>query len=397
VVTQPAELRRAAAALAAGHGPVAVDTERASGYRYSQRAYLVQLRREGAGTWLVDPVALNDEVDPLIEALAGTEWVLHAASQDLPCLAELGMRPSKLFDTELAGRLAGFDRVALGTLVERVLGYRLEKGHGAADWSRRPLPREWLNYAALDVELLVPLRDALEAELAEQGKLDWALEEFDALRDAPPSEPRKEPWRRTSGIHRARGARALAFVRGLWEVRDTIARERDVAPGRVLPDSAIVDAAVAAPIDEAGLVKLPVFRGRAQRRLAGTWARALKTAAELPRNELPDPSPQQDGPPPPNRWADKDPAAAARLSAARASLTALAESLRLPVENMVQPDLIRRICWTPPADIDVDGTTAALRAGNAREWQVGLVAELLSKALHTKPAEPSEPSEPEDA
>ncbi|MFC0112806.1 HRDC domain-containing protein [Kibdelosporangium aridum] len=385
VVTQPAELRRAAAALAAGHGPVAVDTERASGYRYSQRAYLVQLRREGAGTVLVDPVALNDEVDPLIEALDGTEWVLHAASQDLPCLAELGLRPSKLFDTELAGRLAGFDRVALGTLVERVLGYRLEKGHGAADWSRRPLPREWLNYAALDVELLVELRDALEAELASQGKLDWALQEFAALRDAPTPEPRKEPWRRTSGIHRARGARALAFVRALWEVRDSIARERDVAPGRVLPDSAIVDAAVAAPIDETALIKLPVFRGRSQRRLAGTWARALKTAAQLPRNELPDPSPQQDGPPPPNRWADKDPAAAARLSAARASLSALAESLRLPVENMVQPDLIRRICWTPPASIDVDGTAAALRAGGAREWQVGLVAELLSKALHTTP------------
>jgi ribonuclease D len=385
VVTQPAELRRAAAALAAGHGPVAVDTERASGYRYSQRAYLVQLRREGAGTVLVDPVALRDEVDPLIEALENTEWVLHAASQDLPCLAELGMRPSKLFDTELAGRLAGFDRVALGTLVERVLGYRLEKGHGAADWSRRPLPREWLNYAALDVELLVPLRDALEAELASQGKLEWALQEFDALRDAPPPEPRKEPWRRTSGIHRARGARALAFVRALWEVRDTIARERDVAPGRVLPDSAIVDAAVAAPIDEAGLVKLPVYRGRAQRRLAGTWARALQTAAQLPRNELPDPSPQQDGPPPPNRWADKDPAAAARLSAARAALAAQSESLRLPVENMAQPDLIRRICWSPPADLSVDGTAGALRAGGAREWQVGLVAGLLSEALHAQP------------
>jgi ribonuclease D len=390
VVTEPAELRRAAAALAAGHGPVAVDTERASGYRYSQRAYLVQLRREGAGTVLVDPVALNDEVDSLIEALADTEWVLHAASQDLPCLAELGLRPSKLFDTELAGRLAGFERVALGTLVERVLGYQLEKGHGAADWSRRPLPREWLNYAALDVELLVPLRDALEAELAAQGKLEWALEEFDALRDAPAAEPRKEPWRRTSGIHRARGARALASVRALWEVRDSLARERDVAPGRVLPDSAIIEAAVAAPLDEAGLVKLPVFRGRAQRRLAGTWARALRTAAELPRNELPDPSPQQDGPPPPNRWADKDPAAAARLSAARAALTALAESLNLPVENMIQPDLVRRLCWSPPPMIDVDTVAATLRAGHAREWQINLVAEALDKALHTTPPPPPE-------
>ena len=383
---QPAELRRAAAALAAGHGPVAIDTERASGYRYSQRAYLVQLRREGAGTFLVDPVALNDEVEPLVEALTGTEWVLHAASQDLPCLAELGLRPAKLFDTELAGRLAGYDRVALGTLVERVLGYRLEKGHGAADWSRRPLPREWLNYAALDVELLVPLRDALEAELTSQGKLDWALQEFEALRDIRTPEPRKEPWRRTSGIHRARGARALAYVRALWEIRDQVARERDIAPGRVLPDSAIIDAAVAAPVDEASLVKLPVFRGRAQRRLAGTWTRALRTAAQLPRNELPDPSPQQDGPPPANRWADKDPAAAARLAAARAGLGALAESLNVPVENMVQPDLVRRICWQPPADSDVDGTSAALRAAGAREWQVGLVAEPLSKALHVQPA-----------
>jgi ribonuclease D len=123
VVADPSALRRAADALAGAKGPVAVDTERASGYRYSQRAYLVQLRREGAGTWLVDPIALGGRLDPLVQALDGTEWVLHAASQDLPCLAELGLRPGVLFDTELAGRLAGFERVALGTLVERLLGY----------------------------------------------------------------------------------------------------------------------------------------------------------------------------------------------------------------------------------------------------------------------------------
>ncbi|NUS63618.1 MAG: ribonuclease D, partial [Saccharothrix sp.] len=204
VVADAPSLRRAADALAGATGPVAVDTERASGYRYSQRAYLVQLRREGAGTVLVDPIALGGRLDPLVEALDGTEWVLHAASQDLPCLAELGLRPSALFDTELAGRLAGFERVALGTLVERLLGYRLEKGHGAADWSRRPLPADWLNYAALDVELLVELRDVLEQELKRQGKLEWALEEFEAARLAPLPRPRAEPWRRTSGIHRIR-------------------------------------------------------------------------------------------------------------------------------------------------------------------------------------------------
>jgi ribonuclease D len=375
-------LRRASDALAAGRGPVAVDTERASGYRYSQRAYLVQIRREGSGSVLIDPVALDDRLDPLIAALDDTEWVLHAASQDLPCLAELGMAPARLFDTELAGRLAGYERVALGTLVELLLGYRLEKGHGAADWSRRPLPQDWLDYAALDVELLVPLRDVLEAELTAQGKLEWALEEFEALRVAPPPPPRAEPWRRTSGIHRVRSPRGLAAVRALWEARDTLARQRDIAPGRVLPDSSIVEAAIAAPDNEADLLKLPVFKGRSQRRVADTWLRALRTAAKLPRAELPDPSPPHDGPPPPNRWADRDPAAAARLSAVRGALTTIAETNRLPIENLLQPDLVRRTCWRPPEPASPDTVADALRAGGAREWQISLTADALSSALN---------------
>lgn len=392
LLTQPADgtpdvvesfeaLREASNALAAGQGPIAVDTERASGYRYSQRAYLVQVRREGAGTVLLDPVAVDDRIDPFIEALDGPEWVLHAASQDLPCLAELGLRPTRLFDTELAGRLAGFERVALGTLVELILGYRLEKGHGAADWSRRPLPQDWLDYAALDVELLIPLRDALEAELTAQGKLEWALEEFEALRTQPPPPPRAEPWRRTSGIHRVRSARGLAAVRALWEARDTLARQRDIAPGRVLPDASIVQAATAAPADAEALLQLPVFRGRAQRRIVDVWARALRTAAQLPKSELPDPSPPHDGPPPPNRWGDRDPAAAARLSAVRAALSTIAVANRLPIENLLQPDLVRRTCWRPPADLSPESVADTLRGGGAREWQVGLTAAALSQAL----------------
>jgi ribonuclease D len=382
VVETPEALREASDALAAGQGPIAVDTERASGYRYSQRAYLVQLRREGAGTVLLDPVAVNDRIDPLIDALADTEWVLHAASQDLPCLAELGLRPARLFDTELAGRLAGFERVALGTLVELLLGYHLEKGHGAADWSRRPLPQDWLDYAALDVELLIPLRDALEEELTKQGKLEWALEEFEALRVAPPAPPRAEPWRRTSGIHRVRTPKGLAAVRALWEARDSLARQRDIAPGRVLPDSSIVQAATAAPTSEEALLQLPVFRGRAQRRIVDVWLRALRNAAQLPKSELPDPSPPHDGPPPPNRWGDRDPAAAARLAAVRAALATVAEANRLPVENLLQPDLVRRTCWRPPADLDPETVAEALRGAGAREWQITLTAEPLSAALN---------------
>ena len=243
-------MANAVSVLRAGAGPVAVDTERASGYRYWQRAYLVQLRREGAGTVLIDPITLDD-VAGLAEVLNPLEWVLHAASQDLPCLAELGLRPTAVFDTELAARLAGLERVGLAALVEELLGYQLLKGHGAADWSRRPLPAEWLTYAALDVELLLPLRVTIADELDSQGKSDGAAEEFDAVRTAGPPPARIEPWRRTSGMHRIQRPRELAAVRELWLARDQLARHRDIAPGRVLPDSAIIDAALTGPTEEA--------------------------------------------------------------------------------------------------------------------------------------------------
>jgi ribonuclease D len=270
------ELAEVVARMAAGSGPVAVDAERASGYRYTQRAYLVQLRRAGAGTVLIDPLPLDD-LRTLDAALAETEWVLHAASQDLACLAELGMRPRRLFDTELAARLAGFERVGLAALTEQLLGFSLEKHHSAADWSTRPLPDSWLTYAALDVELLTDLRDLLAAELERQGKAEWAAEEFAALvagADRPPR-ARPDPWRRTSGIHRVRGARAQSRVRALWYARDGVASRRDSAPGRVLPDSAIVAAAEADPKDERTLLAIAGFGGRSVRRLARLWLDAL--------------------------------------------------------------------------------------------------------------------------
>jgi ribonuclease D len=379
-VTTAAELAAAVERLAAGTGPVAVDAERASGYRYGQRAYLVQLRRAGSGTFLVDPVPLPD-LSSLGDALAGTEWVLHAASQDLPCLTEVGMHPVTLFDTELAGRLLGYEKVGLGAMVERMLGLSLEKGHSAADWSTRPLPHSWLAYAALDVEVLVELRDLLEAELAAAGKLGWAREEFAAIAAAAPPAPRAEPWRRTSGIHRVRGRRALAAVRSLWETRDALARARDIAPGRVLPDSAIVAAASADPKSAEDLAKMPVFGGRQQLRQLRRWYGALADARALSDTELPLTAVPSDAPPPPNRWADRDPDAAARLVAARAALTALSEEHSVPMENLLSPDLVRRLAWAPPEDRSPEGVAAVLRAAGARGWQAELASDQLAEAL----------------
>ncbi|MEU5307549.1 ribonuclease D [Streptomyces sp. NPDC021562] len=380
VVADEAALARVIAAFAAGSGPVAVDAERASGYRYGQRAYLVQLRREGAGTALIDPVACPD-LSGLGEALAGVEWVLHAATQDLPCLREIGMLPSSLFDTELAGRLAGFPRVGLGAMVEGVLGFVLEKGHSAVDWSTRPLPEPWLRYAALDVELLVDLRDALEKELERQGKLEWARQEFDAIAAAPPAEPRKEPWRRTSGMHKVRRRRQLAVVRELWETRDRIAQKRDVSPGKVLSDAAIVEAALGLPPNVHALAGLNGFGHRMGRRQLEQWQSAVDRARALPDAALPQPGQPVTGPPPPRAWADKDPVAAARLSAARAAVSALAEQLTMPQENLIAPDTVRRLCWEPPRVVDAESVGAALEGYGARPWQVEQVTPALVTAL----------------
>ncbi|MCY7372614.1 MAG: ribonuclease D [Spirochaetaceae bacterium] len=376
------DLAAAVEVLRAGSGPVAVDAERASGYRYGQRAYLVQLRRQDVGTLLIDPTALPDLSD-LGAAIGEDEWVLHAASQDLPCLRELGMTPTRIFDTELAGRLLGHPRVGLGPIVEEVLGLSLEKGHSAADWSTRPLPEPWLRYAALDVEVLVELRDALAAELDEQGKRKWAEEEFAAIVAAPPPPPRVEPWRRTSGLHRVRKRRQLAVVRSLWERRDEVAQRRDIAPGRVLPDAALVGAALSGPRTEAELVALPVWGGRSMRRQTATWLPAIERALAAPEVDLPELKTPHEGPPPARSWPERDPTAAGRLSVARTAVAAIADEHRLPVENLLTPDTVRRLSWEPPGSTTPTADLVAdfLTAHGARPWQVALTAAALAGAL----------------
>jgi ribonuclease D len=289
--------------------------------------------------------------------------------------------PKRIFDTELAARLAGLPRVGLGAVVESLLGFSLQKGHSAADWSTRPLPEEWLVYAALDVEVLVELRDALAGILEEQGKAEWARQEFEAVLAAGPPAPKADPWRRTSGVHGLRSRRQLGMLRSLWQARDELARRRDIAPGRVLPDAALVSAVQADPQTESALLELPVFRGRANRKLVGTWFGALTRGRAVPERDLPLHSRTGDGPPPVNRWADRDPAAANRLQKARAGLAALSEQHAVPVENLLSPDLVRRLMWSPPEPRDADSVVAALRAGGAREWQVELTKDLLTDAV----------------
>ncbi len=397
------EIEDAAELLASGSGPFAVDAERASGFRYSNRAYLVQIRRAGAGTVLIDPVNHGQDpvatLAPVAKVLATDEWVLHAADQDLPCLAEIGMRPTTLYDTELAGRLAGYDKVNLAAMVQRLLGLQLMKGHGAADWSQRPLPHEWLNYAALDVEVLLDLRHAIAGVLEEQRKSDWAAQEFEHLRMFEGAPTRRDRWRRTSGIHKVRDARALAAVRELWITRDHIAQRRDIAPGRILPDSAIINAATVDPDTAEKLTALPIFGGTRQRRMANVWLEALARARTT--DDPPTSTEPSTGPPPASRWARRKPEAAARLEAARSRIADLAQRVSVPTENVVTPEIVRRLCWDWQPLSTAEETEAVidkfLREAGVRPWQRQLADPALTEALFPDPTAGTTPDSTAEA
>ena len=377
VIDDRSEFERAVQQLTDGDGPVAVDVERASGFRYSQRAYLIQVFRRDAGVFLFDPPAIGD-FSALQSAIGEIPWLLHAASQDLPSLHDEGLYPASIFDTELASRLLGYDRVGLGAVIERTLGITLAKAHSADDWSTRPLPQSWLEYAALDVVYLVDAWETVSAELAEQGKSDIAHQEFEAVRLKQPKPPREDPWRRLSGLHSVRGRRNLAVARALWEAREEFARDQDVAPGRLVPDRSLVAAVVADPATKQELGALKAFNGRASRSQIDRWWAAIeqgRASRELPAERVP-----SDTLPPPRAWADRNPAADARYKTARPAVEAAAEALHMPTENLLTPDFLRRVAWDHPGD-DAESVGDALRALGAREWQIDETSQIIANAF----------------
>lgn len=401
LVATPEQFEKMLKDLEAGTGPYAVDAERASGYRYSARAYLIQIKRTGGGLHLIDPIpfGVNNEYFARLNTLwQGEEVILHASTQDLPCLRELGLNPSHLFDTELAGRLVGLPRVGLGALVESLLDIGLAKEHSAQDWSLRPLPEDWLNYAALDVELLVELRNEIEKLLIEKKKLKWAEQEFAAILTAPPAPKRIDPWRRTSGMHKVKKRSQLAVVKSLWEARDDLASHLDISPGRVLSDAAISTIALASgttPLStKRDLEKVLRPIGLRARWFENTprWLKAIDAALALPEDQCPENRSKSDALPPIKIWRERFPEKFIPLSHARFQMSLAAEELELPVENLLTPELLRQICWLLPEPSEV---ARLLGEMGARQWQIDLATPILIDALAQD--EPLELPEPEDA
>jgi ribonuclease D len=401
LISTPEQFEAMLSELAAGSGPFAIDAERASGYRYSSRAYLIQIKRTDGGLHLIDPIPFgigSSYFERLNQLLSGEEVILHASTQDLPCLREVGIYPTNLFDTELAGRLIGLPRVGLGALVESLLDIALAKEHSAQDWSIRPLPEDWLNYAALDVELLIELRNEIEKLLIEKKKLKWALQDFASILAAPPAPKRVDPWRRTSGVHKIKKRSQLAVVKSLWEARDDLAAHLDISPGRVLSDLAISTIALAAgtaPLTskrELEKVLRPI--GLRARWFENTprWLKAVEIALALSEDEMPPLKSKSDALPPIKIWRERFPEKYIPLSHARFNMGLKAEELELPVENLLTPELLRQVCWRLPDPSEVEPLLHSL---GARDWQVEIAAPILIAALAE--SEPLEIPETEES
>ena len=359
--------------------PYAIDAERASGFKYSQRAYLLQISSATSDIYLIDPTSIKD-LTPLRQLLNNKSWILHAATQDLPCLFELELKPGEIFDTELAARLLSLPHVGLGGLLEDELQITLDKEHSAADWSKRPLPQDWLVYAALDVEFLHQLRKSLTQKLIDNNKLNLAQQEFKALCSWQSPGLRNDPWRRTSGMHEVRGGQDAAIVRQIWLKRDEIAQQRDIAAGRVLNDAGIVEIAAKKPKTVQELKDLASIKYRPAKNDAEIWFEQLQIALQLGPDQWPVKQKGAESYPAPKSWLEKRPEAYHRLQFVKAQLHKLSEELLIPVEHLCSPDLVKKWCWDKPTD-QLETINEWLISQGARDWQAQNLAPVLLSSL----------------
>jgi ribonuclease D len=359
--------------------PYAIDAERASGFKYSQRAYLLQISSATSDIYLIDPTSIKD-LTPLRQLLNNKSWILHAATQDLPCLFELELTPGEIFDTELAARLLSLPHVGLGGLLEDELQITLDKEHSAADWSKRPLPQDWLVYAALDVEFLHQLRKSLKQKLIDNNKLNLAQQEFKALCSWQSPGLRNDPWRRTSGMHEVRGGQDSAIVRQIWLKRDEIAQQRDIAAGRVLNDAGIVEIAAKKPKTVQELKDLASIKYRPAKNDAEIWFEQLQIALQMGPDQWPVKQKGAESYPAPKSWLEKRPEAYHRLQFVKAQLHKLSEELLIPVEHLCSPDLVKKWCWDKPTD-QLETINEWLISQGARDWQAQNLAPVLLSSL----------------
>ena len=268
---------------------VAMDTEAASFHRFVDRIYLIQMSSQRE-TAIIDPLTVSD-VSGLGAVLAdpAVEVVFHDADYDLRILdRDYGFHARHLFDTRIAAHLLGEPAVGLAALVEKYVGVTLDKKYQRADWSRRPLPPEMLEYAATDTRYLLALREHLRSVLEARGRLSWAEEEFERLEGVrwTPAETNGGAYLRMKGA-RALTRRGLAILRELLPWRDAIASELDRACFRVISNEALLALSAAPPRSSDELGKMSGLSSRLVSERGASLLAVIEKALSVPEKDLP--------------------------------------------------------------------------------------------------------------
>lgn len=254
---------------------VAVDTESNSLHAYHEQVCLIQFSTPKTD-YLVDPLALDD-ISALgkIFASAEIEKIFHAAEYDLICLKrDFDFSVANIFDTRWAVRVLGYARDGLDGLLKERFGIQVNKKYQKADWGKRPLSAEQINYARLDTHYLLSLKEMLEAELEQKGLLQLAREDFERASDVEIPTAKPVLWKRMANNH-SFSSRELTILKELYEVRERIADELNRPSFKVMGDRQLFDIARLTPQHLDELYGLGLSSKQVER-----WGRAILQAVE---------------------------------------------------------------------------------------------------------------------
>jgi ribonuclease D len=348
---------------------IALDTEGASYHRFVDRIYLLQLSTRDSSA-IIDPLPIG--TPPVLGQLLESphvEVVFHDADYDLRLLQQdYGWHVRNIFDTRVAAQLLGIRAFGLAALLERYFGVKLDKKHQRADWSRRPLTPDMLEYAALDTMYLLALRDRLAEALDRAGRRAWAREEFALLEGT-----RWEAEDVDSAFLRLKGARdltrrGLAVLRELVPWRDALARQADRATFRVIGNEQLLAIAKEQPATRDALAAIKGMpRGLLESRGAELVA-AVRRGLEVPDADLP-------RFPRAPRW-ERDPDFDARVAALKAVRDETAQRLDLDPGVLCARDRLEAVARRNPATLEQLAEVPALR-----RWQIDVLGEGFIRAL----------------
>ncbi|HEX9887463.1 MAG TPA: HRDC domain-containing protein [Longimicrobiales bacterium] len=354
-----------------GRSRVALDCEAAGFHRYSDRLCLLQVTA-GERTFLVDPLAVDPAaaLRPTLEDPDVTV-VMHGADYDLRLLdRDLDIRLRGLFDTQIAAALLGEPGLGLAALLDKYAGVKLSKKFQRADWARRPLPDEMLDYAASDTRHLLPLADTLATSLRERGRLAWAKEEILGLEEVRWEADGNDPVSRVKGA-RDMDTREVAALREALAWRDEVARQRDRAPFRIAGDAALVEVVLGRPASVADLERVKgLNRGLVQSE-GGELLRRIRAVEALEPSALVG-FPRREG----NGRGRPTPEVEERLERLKGARNRKAQELEIDRGTLLSNTVLQTIAWTTPRN---PGDLAAIPG--MRRWQIELLGDELMKLV----------------